>query len=215
LIDLRRPRIAVRTAIVLTALAPAPVMAQSSATIAGLVLDATGAPLSGVTVLAEDAATGVRRQAVTGASGGYEIGAVPPASRITVSVEVAGFRPAQHRLEPLAAGDSRRLDLRLEPAGVRHTVRVTADHPLGVASVPELGGKVGREQIDRLPINGRDLLALAYLVPGAAPARGFYNLAPRLTINGASSPTTNYSIDGFDNTDLPRRAKTAGQHRGE
>lgn len=195
-------RVALCAVVVLATLAPTAVQAQSGATIAGLVLDSTGTPLAGVAVLAEDSATAIRRSAVTGSSGAYEIGGLPPASQITISVDVAGFRPVRRRLEPLSSGDNRRVDLRLEPAVVEQTVIVTADHPLASASVPELGGAIGREQIDRLPVNGRDILALAYLVPGAAPARGFYNLAPRLTINGASSLSTNYSIDGFDNTDL-------------
>lgn len=205
MIDARaQPRVRLR-AVVLVVLLVAPwrLSAQSgSAAIAGSVRDSTGAPLVGVTVTAEDSATGIRRAAVTGSSGGFEIGGFPPATRVIVSVLVEGFRPVEHRLEPLASGDRRLLDLRLEPAGLEQTVVVTVDHPLGRASTPELGGSIGREQIDRLPVNGRDLLALAYLVPGAAPARGFFNLAPKLTINGASSLSTNYSIDGFDNTDL-------------
>jgi hypothetical protein len=79
---------------------------------------------------------------------------------------------------------------------------VVADSAIGPTSAPELGGNLVRGQIDRVPVNGRDLIALAHLIPGAAPARGFYNLAPRLTINGSSSLATNYSVDGFDNTDL-------------
>jgi len=175
---------------------------SSSAAIAGTIRDTAGRPVPGVTVRLEDRETGVVRQSVSGPSGHYEFGGLLPSSRITVRADVEGFRPTRRDVEPLTAGERRLIDVRLEPAGVSEQVLVTADTPLGLTSTPELGGNLGREQIELVPVNGRDLIALAYLIPGAAPARGFYNLAPRLTINGASSLVTNYSVDGFDNTDL-------------
>ena len=79
---------------------------------------------------------------------------------------------------------------------------VRPELPLAKTGTPALGGTLSETQVEQLPVNGRDLISLAYLIPGAAPARGFYNLAPRLTINGSSSLVTNYTVDGFDNTDL-------------
>jgi len=182
---------------------PALASAQSaSATVAGTVRDSSGRAIAGAAVRLDGAETGAVREAISGAAGQYEFGGLPAASRQTLQVDSPGFRSARRALEPLTAGERRLIDLQLEPAGVNETIVVTSDGPLGLAMSPELGGNLGREQIDRLPVNGRDLIAVAYMIPGAAPARGFYNLAPRLTINGASSLTTNYSVDGFDNTDL-------------
>lgn len=182
---------------------PAVAWAQSaSATVAGTVRDSSGQAIAGATVRLNGTETGSAREATSGAAGQYEFGGLPASSRQTVQVDSPGFRSVRRALDPLTAGERRLVDLRLEPAGVTEEVVVTADGPLGLAVSPELGGNLGREQIERLPVNGRDLIAVAYLIPGAAPARGFYNLAPRLTINGASSLTTNYSVDGFDNTDL-------------
>jgi len=182
---------------------PALTWAQSgSAAIAGTIRDSSGRPIAEVSVRLDDPDTGSIRQVTTGSAGQFEFGGLSPASSFTLQTEFAGFRPARRALDPLTAGERRLIDIRLEPAGVNETVVVTTDGPLGRTASPELGGNLGREQIDRLPANGRDLIALAYLIPGAAPARGFYNLAPRLTINGASSLATNYSVDGFDNTDL-------------
>jgi len=177
--------------------------AQSgSAAVAGTVRDPSGQSVQGVTIQLEDATTGTTRQVASGVAGEFEFAGLVPSSRVTVRTLVEGFRPSQRTLEPLAAGERRLIDVRLEAAGVTEAVQVSAEAPLVRTSSPELGGSLGREQIERVPVNGRDLIALAYLIPGAAPARGFYNLAPRLTINGASSLVTNYSIDGFDNTDL-------------
>lgn len=177
--------------------------AQSgSAAVAGTVRDSSGKPVPGVTVRLEESESGMVRRSVSGSSGEYEFGGLRPSSPVTVHVALEGFRPSRRPLEPLAAGERRLVDVRLQLAGVSEEVVVTVDSPLGLTSSPELGGNLRREQIEQVPANGRNLISLAYLIPGAAPARGFYNLAPRLTINGASSLVTNYSVDGFDNTDL-------------
>lgn len=182
---------------------PAVAAGQSgSATLAGTVRDGSGNVLAGVLVVLRNPETGAVQQATTGDAGAYEFAALVPASTLTLEASREGFRPGRRMIDGVTAGERRLVDLRLQLAGVTEAIEVTADMSLGRTSSPELGGGLPREQIDRVPVNGRDLLALAYLIPGAAPARGFYNLAPRLTINGASSLVTNYSIDGFDNTDL-------------
>lgn len=162
---------------------PALTWAQSgSAAIAGTIRDTSGRPIAEVSVRLDDPDTGSTREMTSGAAGQFEFGGLLPASRFTLQVEFAGFRAARRALDPLTAGERRLIDIHLEPAGISEAVVVTSDGPLGRTASPELGGNLGREQLDRLPANGRDLIALAYLIPGAAPARGFYNLAPRLTM---------------------------------
>lgn len=179
-----------------------PAAAQTSARLAGTVRDSAGATMSGVRVVVQDAATSSVRSVDSGERGEYEIAGLPAATRLELIASVNGFATVRWTVQSMTAGERRLLDLRMEPAGIDERIRVRPDAVIGFTSTPELGGQLTREQVDRVPVNGRDLIALAYLVPGAAPARGFYNLAPRLTINGASSLVTNYNVDGFDNTDL-------------
>jgi len=146
--------------------------------------------------------TGEVRRSTSGDAGEFEFGGLVPAPHFTLEAESDGFRTIRRSVHAVTAGERRQVDVQLQLAGIRESIEVTADSALGRTAAPELGGNLVRDQVDRVPVNGRDLIALAYLIPGAAPARGFYNLAPRLTINGASSLTTNYSVDGFDNTDL-------------
>jgi TonB dependent receptor/Carboxypeptidase regulatory-like domain len=181
---------------------PSVVFAQASATLAGVVRDSTGQPVAGARIELVDSDRGWRRETVTSEVGQYELPGVPPTPQSELAASRDGFNTNRYAVESLAAGERRVVDLSLEPANVLQTVEVRAGGSLGRTASPELGGSLAREQIDRLPVNGRDLIAVAYVIPGAAPARGFYNLAPRLTINGASSLVTNYSVDGFDNTDL-------------
>ncbi|HWK10999.1 MAG TPA: carboxypeptidase-like regulatory domain-containing protein, partial [Vicinamibacterales bacterium] len=175
---------------------------QATATIEGVVRDATGAVMSGVIVHADAVHAGIVRATTTGGDGSYRLLGLPAGFEWQLRASADGFSEDRRRIEALASGEHRVVDLALAPASVSAHVNVSAEAPIGRTTTPELGGTVARDRIESLPVNGRDLIALAYLVPGAAPARGFYNLAPRLTINGSSSLVTNYSIDGFDNTDL-------------
>jgi len=192
-----------RLAIVATlAFMPSPAWAQASATLTGTVRDAAGdaVPQASIVLTGDDA--GIRREAQTGANGTFELPGLLTARAFELEVSAAGFATRRVTISGLAAGERRLLDVRLGVAGVAERVDVRVEGAIGRTTSPELGGHIEREQLARVPVNGRDLVSVAYLVPGAAPARGFYNLAPRLTINGSSSLATNYTVDGFDNTDL-------------
>jgi len=183
-------------------LAGSPARAQVGATIQGVARDAGGGVLSGVLVEVRNERTNAARRVVTSDSGVYRLAGLDPAGRYRLRATLDGFDPFEVEISDLAAGVERVVDIALAVSGVSEEVQVSAERALALSVAPALGGTLAADQVDRVPTNGRDLLGLAYLVAGAAPARGFYNLAPRLTINGASSLVTNYTVDGFDNTDL-------------
>jgi hypothetical protein len=176
--------------------------AQTGVLLEGTIRDGSGEPLDGALVKLIDETSGVVRTATTSPLGHYRFAAIDPAARYELTAVSDGFQEARLTVADLAAGDRRILDLSLELRGYTEHVSVRAEPAAASASSPTLGGLLDHEQVERAPVNGRALIDLAYLLPGAAPARGFYNLAPRLTINGASSLVTNYTVDGFDNTDL-------------
>jgi len=169
------------------------------ATLRGVVRDSQAQVIAEATVVLTES-TGLTRRVVTGADGTFEFVAVTPGTTIAVEVAAPGFTPTTREIRALAAGERQSLDITLDVAGIAARTDVVAADSRPASA--ELGGQLSRAEVERVPANGRDLVALAYLIPGAAPARGFYNLAPRLTINGASSLATNYVVDGFDNTDL-------------
>ena len=183
-------------------------------TVEGVVRDASGAVIANAKVVASNPETGVAKQANSGEDGGYRLLSVEPAKRWIVSASARGFASQRVELDSVAVGERRVVDLVLAPAKVDAQIEVTSDVPIARTTTPELGGTLDEQQVNDLPSNGRDLVSLSYLVSGAAPARGYYNLAPRLTINGASSLTTTYTIDGFDNTDMllggPKVQSTVG-----
>lgn len=168
------------------------------ATLRVVLIDPQGGAVAGATVVVRDG-SGIDRSHLTGDDGGAAFAGVTPGGSLSITVEATGFARATRAVAAPAAGQRATVSISLAIAGVDEEATVTAEARPASA---ELGGHLQREEVERVPANGRDLVSLAYLIPGAAPARGFYNLAPRLTINGASSLGTNYTIDGFDNTDL-------------
>lgn len=189
-------------ALALAAAISIPAAAQVGVLIEGTVRDQLGVPLAGAAVVLRDPATGAERHVVTDESGRYVVAGLAAAARYHLAASSPGFEVGEVEIADVPAGDRRIVDLVLHVAGFTQQLSVRAGDTLEKESTPALGGLLLQEQVERVPVNGRDLVSLAYLLPGAAPARGFYNLAPRLTINGASSLVTNYTVDGFDNTDL-------------
>lgn len=57
------------------------------------------------------------------------------------------------------------------------------------------------EELEELPIEGRDVTRALYRLPNITQATGFFPEAPNVTINGANSLFTNYQIDGMDNNE--------------
>ena len=65
----------------------------------------------------------------------------------------------------------------------------------------EISSTLQPEEIEALPIEGRDITRALYRLPNVTQATGFYPEAPTVSINGANSLYTNYMIDGMDNNE--------------
>jgi hypothetical protein len=177
-------------------------LAQIGASVEGVVQDQSGGAVGNATVSITNTDTGQARETATDAAGRYQIFGLGPGERYEIRAQANGFRPDVRVLASVIAGERRVQDFQLAVGAVTDRVDVRPELPLARTGTPALGGTLREAQVQELPVNGRDLVSLAYLIPGAAPARGFYNLAPKLTINGSSSLITNYTVDGYDNTDL-------------
>jgi hypothetical protein len=178
------------------------VWGQTAVLVEGTVRDPDGALLVGAVVTLGSPATGASRSTTTDPQGHYQFAGLGPAAAYHLTVGALGFAEARVTLSDVTSGDHRVVNVVLQLMGFSEDISVLGGESPVRTPTPTLGGVLLQEQAERVPVDGRDLIDLAYLLPGAAPARGFYNLAPRLTINGASSLVTNYTVDGFDNTDL-------------
>jgi hypothetical protein len=143
-----------------------PILAQAQeATITGSITDATGGVLPGVTVVAVNAATGNRFEAVTDGAGIYRIPARVGAYQVTA--ELQGFTTVQRSGIELLAGNTVTVNFQMAPSTVQETVTVTAEAPLLDVTSSSLGGNVDPRQVQELPVNGRNWIQLAVLAPGS------------------------------------------------
>jgi len=134
------------------------------AVLTGTVIDASGAVLPGVTVRAVHEATGNVFDTVTDERGAYRLAVRVGAIRI--AAELAGFN-TQTRAVELLIGQTAVVNLQLSVSGVAETVSVTGDAPLIEMTTSTIGGNVDPRQMQELPVNGRNYIALALLAPGS------------------------------------------------
>ena len=133
-------------------------------TIAGSLSDQSGAAVAGAAISVTNLGTGQARSAPTSAEGRYAVEALLPAS-YQVVVEVSGFKRLV-RLVNVEAGTTTTVELKLEVGEVSEVTTAVGATPLLHHDHHQVGGVVGRAQIEGLPLNGRNFLELARLEPG-------------------------------------------------
>jgi hypothetical protein len=188
--------------IFLMLLSQAALAQTQGAVVTGRVVDATGAALPGVTITATNESTGVSQSTVTGGDGSYRTPTLMP-GRYNVSAELSGFGRVTMPNVELNVASTRELDVTLRPASVEESITVTVDAPL-VADSPSIGTVVSQDELENLPLNGRQFANLASLAPGTSLGVNPDPTKPGqlvVAMNGGIGRNVNYQIDGGDNTD--------------
>jgi carboxypeptidase family protein len=185
-----------------------PALAQrSSATIRGTVRDATQAVLPGATVTATNEDTGLVRSAPANASGVYSLPELP-IGHYKVEAELAGFKKASRTGVILRVADDFAIDFELEAGGVNETVSVEASATPVKVLGGDVSGVVTGEQVRELPLNGRNFLQLATLMPGVS-APDFLNVKDKgllggsdMSVSGSDVTANMWTVDGANNNDV-------------
>lgn len=176
------------------ALLPASVSAQvETAIVIGTVTDTQGAILPGVTITAKNTDTGFTRSGVSDAEGRYRIAAIPP-GRYELTAELTGFSVAVRRGLTLTVGSQSVINFELGVGGVQEQITVTADTPVVETTTAAVQGTMNREQLDVLPLIGRDYTSLLRLAPGAQSSNG-------TSFTGSRGRANQWLVDGVDNSE--------------
>jgi hypothetical protein len=173
----------------------APLHAQNYTLVAGIIQDGSGAsaPEAMVSVINED--TGFRRVTQSRPDGGYVVSSLQPGVyKITVRKE--GFRTAIRFGVRLNPSQSSRVDFRLVVGSVQETVTVEGATPLLNTEDASVGTLVGRDEIERLPLNGGGLLGLLQLAPGVVVTPATRGEAGQFTVAGQRPNTNSFIVDG-------------------
>jgi Carboxypeptidase regulatory-like domain len=176
----------------------------NTGSISGYVLDPSGKAIPGASVTLEDAARSLTRSLQTSAAGYYEFDTLPPAE-YRLSVSAASF--AQMTTQPVRVEvDQRvRLDLHATLAGRGEHIAVTARAAGTSNDSSELGAVLDQSLVEGLPLNERDFLQLALLLPGTTTPVEGSQLSTRgdfaMHADGGREENNNFLLDGVDNND--------------
>jgi len=166
-----RPNLAMKAIFVFVALTAAlalglPMHAQDvHGTIRGTVLDQTGGAVAGATVTITDVARGVTRTLTTDDAGEYLGNDLTPGT-YTVRATAKGFRNVEHSGVLVQVSENIRVDLTVQPGEQTQTITVTGEVPAIDTTDATLGGAVSNNEINSLPLNGRNFQRLLELRPG-------------------------------------------------
>jgi hypothetical protein len=177
---------------------------EITATITGVVRDESGAMLPGVTVTAANQQTNLSRETVTDVDGGYVLSYLPVGT-YDVTFTLQGFRTLTSRAIELHVNDRRQVDATLAVGQLTEVVEVVGKSSLVQAS-STVQTLMGSTQIQELPLNNRNFVQLATLVPGVNSSLpdevgiGLTNVVS-LSMGGSRRNSINWLVDGASNVD--------------
>jgi len=163
----------------------------------GSVADATGAAVSGASVVATDVATGVKTNGVSSSSGEFLFQDLPLGD-YSVSVSAAGFAKTRVDHVMVSAGAIYTLPIKLAVSSAAETVEVNANSVALDTTTVTQTTVLDAKTVTDIPLNGRDFTQMIALTPGyAGYSGGGYG-----SLNGTRANQMNWQIDGVDNNDL-------------
>jgi len=188
-----------------------PVVAQlPTATILGVAKDTSGGVLPIATVTATNLDTGLTRTVKTGDDGTYRIPELP-VGRYEVKGEHAGFKTETRKGITLEVTDQAVINLTFEVGSAEQQVIVTEEASIVNTQNATLGGLVNEQNIENLPLNGRNYVDLSLLQPGVSPDRNVRDAGTSFSVNGAPPRSNNFTLDGAILQNSTGRNPAAGE----
>lgn len=199
--DLPKSLRLISAAFFLSVLFSASVLAQKdTGNIVGTVRDATGAIVSGATVMVRDVDRGTSFVATTNESGEYFAGPLR-IGRYTVSIKKEGFKTIVVGPVELKVQDRLAVDVTLQVGATTEKMVVTATELHLETETSDLGQVVDSRRVTTLPLDGRNYAQLALLGAGVAPSEPGSRVSASygFSANGARALQNNFLLDGVDN----------------
>jgi Carboxypeptidase regulatory-like domain len=185
-----------------------PAIAQSTASLTGVVTDATGAMVPNARVAVTNKATGVSLNTQTDSAGAYLFPFLP-IGVYDIEVTVSGFQKAvvTDLALPVATSVTRNVQLKIGETSV--AVEITADAVILDTSTNSMGQVINDKYVQDIPLNGRHFTDLSLLTPGTItpPANGFLSFPLRgqgsfgINTAGQREDTTNWLVNGINLND--------------
>ena len=178
---------------------------QITGNIRGTVTDPSGAVIRGAVVTAQQAETGLSRSTTTDRDGNYVLLELP-VGHYRLQVAATGFQEHVQNGITLNVNETASVSPHLAVGSEKQQVVVSADAQLIEPTVTSMGKVVQQQELEDLPLNGRNFAQLGLLQPGVVPltpgiaeAGGSLRNGQAYAVNGQRPESNNFLIDGANN----------------
>ena len=159
----------------------------------GKTVDASNAPLPGVTVVLSSAAMMGTKSYVSSETGSFRFPALSPGLYI-ITCELTGFQTVKEEGLVISVGKTTTVVITMQQATLEKELTVTAVAPVVDVKSPTLSVNYTKELLQNVPTN-RDLFDVIGTAPGAI------NIGYLTTVHGGTYAQNLYSLDGLNITD--------------
>ncbi len=166
----------------------------------GTITDQNSAVAPNARITVTHKATGAAREAVTNSDGQFQVTSLQP-GEYEIKISAPGFKTGLG-VATVQTGENVTVDFTLEVGATSETVVISGDASSIINTTDyKIDGVVNRQQIENLPLNGRNFLQLSSLEPGVAVGAvtstgALPNNFFRVSIAGAGQHLTRISVDG-------------------
>jgi len=180
----------------------------NNASISGHVTDPTGAAVEGAQITARQTETNFSSIAATDSEGRFRIPYLKVGS-YDVTIHKQGFSEALRTLT-LSAGSAFELPVQLAVASASVNVTVSSQAEVLETARTQVAGTVSEAEVNQLPLNGRNFLDVALLVPGVSPTNTQANQlfaetsavpGQGISIGSQRNFSNSFVVDGLSNND--------------
>src|SRR3989475_4348299 len=181
----------------------------ASGDIKGIIKDSSGAVMQNVAVAIVETDKGIRYRVATNSTGQYRLTGLAPAN-YEVSAAVPGFESQVRKNVVLNLGETVIVDFQMKVSGGKEIVEVLAGSPVVDTARGSQAGVVEQQSIRELPIDRRDYLTFALLMPGVSNSNTIADNAdfrvkqtPQsgLSFYGSNGRGNNITVDGGEAND--------------
>ncbi|MCC7498599.1 MAG: carboxypeptidase regulatory-like domain-containing protein, partial [Bryobacterales bacterium] len=180
----------------------------TTASLNGVVLDATGAAVPEAKVTIQNTQTGFEASSVTGVSGLFVFPRLP-VGNYRLTVEKPGFATYLQEGIVLTVNQSATQNVTLRVGQVSERVVVSANVELVTTGTATVGQLIDERRVIDLPLNGRRAQSLLYLSAGTVDLdqsrslgyAGVYPGEQLANVNGTGPGQVNYQLDGAGHND--------------
>jgi|GEM_PF-4004226 len=168
-----------------------------SASLAGTVVDPSGAVIPNAVIVAHNVNTGVEVKAISNGTGFYQFVSIA-AGTYTITCTASGFKTFVANDVIIHAGGSAALPVTLEVGTATQTVTVSGSSAMVDTETANNLITIPSDLAEAIPVLGRDPReSMEVLMPGATAAgTGASFFVPVTSFNGVSQLTNNYDING-------------------